>query len=282
MPTIVTGKDSEVKFGPGMPTIIIGERINPTGRKRLATHLQSGDLGMVEEEARTQKLAGAEILDVNVGVSGVEETKILPQAVKIALASTGLPICIDSADTEAIQAALSIYPYKALVNSVTGEDKSLDAILPLVKKYDSSIIGLTIDEKGIPNSASARVEIAEKIVNRAESYGISHENVVIDCLALAASADTKSALVTLETIRIVTKELSLSTTMGASNISFGMPQRKIINHAFLSMAIEAGLSAAIVDPTQEALVYTVLSCNFLTDKDEFATRFLTSHRAKMV
>lgn len=280
MPTIVTGKDCEVKFGPGLPTVLIGERINPTGRKKLAARLATGGLDIVKEEAISQKLAGAEILDVNVGAPGVKEKTVLPRAVEMALEATGLPICIDSANVEAIKAVLSIYPYKALINSVTGEDKSLDTILPIVRESNAAVIGLTMDEKGIPKTASTRVEIAQKIADRAESYGIEREDVVIDCLALAAGADPTSALVSLETLRIVTNELSLSTAMGISNISFGMPERKIINNTFLSMAIEAGLSAAIVDPTHDAVVYTVLSSNLLTGKDEYARRLLSFYREK--
>lgn len=280
MPTIITGKEREVKFGPGLPTVIIGERINPTGHKKLAARLAEGDLGIVEQEASRQKLAGAEILDVNVGAPRVNEESLLPRAMERVLEVTGLPVCIDSANAQALKNALEICPYKPLINSVTGEEKSLDNILPLVRSYNTAVVGLTLDEKGIPKTTSDRVEIARKIADRAESYGIPPEDLVIDCLALAASADPTTALISLEAVRTITNELSLSTTMGVSNISFGMPERLAINNSFLAMAIEAGLSAAIVDPTNSSLVYTVLSSNFLTGKDEYANRFLSYYRAR--
>ena len=280
MATIVSGKEGEVTFGPGFASVIIGERINPTGRKKLAKLLAGGDLGLVIEEAISQKAAGAQILDVNVAAAEVEEEKLLPRAVDSVQRVTGMPVCIDSANARAIEAALKVYPHKALINSVTGEEKSLDSILPLAKYYNAAVIGLTVDDKGIPSTASRRVEIANKILDRAESCGIAREDVVIDCLAMAASADPASAQVTLEAIRVITKELALSSTIGVSNISFGLPERRIINSAFLAMAIEAGLSSAIIDPTDSSLVYTLLSSNFLTGRDEYAAKFLTFYRER--
>jgi 5-methyltetrahydrofolate--homocysteine methyltransferase len=280
MATIITGRDREVRFGPGLPTVIIGERINPTGRKKMATLLATGNLDVVEQEAISQKEAGADVLDVNVGAAEVDEVFLLPKAVQRSMETTGLPICIDSADVAAMEAALKAYPYKALINSVTGEERSLSRVLPLVSRFKAAVIGLTIDDNGIPQTAERRVEIACKIADRAASYGIPREDLVIDCLTLAASANPMSTPVTLQALRTITRELSLATAMGVSNISFGMPERKIINNAFLAMAIEAGLSAAIVDPTNEGLIYTILSSNFLSGKDDYARRFLTYYRAK--
>jgi 5-methyltetrahydrofolate--homocysteine methyltransferase len=280
MSTVITGKDCEVKFGPGLPTVIIGERINPTGRRKFASRLTEGDLVIVEQEAQSQKAAGAQILDVNVGAAGVNEESLLPRAVERVFEVTGLPVCIDSASVQAIKNALEVYPYKPLINSVTGEEKSLDSILPLVKNYNAAVVGLTLDEKGIPKTTSERVEIARKIAERVESYGIPLEDLVIDCLCLAASADPTSATVSLDALRIITKDLSLSTTMGVSNISFGMPERSAINNSFLAMAIEAGLSSAILDPTNSSMVYTVLSSNLLTGRDDYAQRFLSYYRER--
>jgi len=278
VPTVITGKDCEVTFGPGLPAVIIGERINPTGRKKLASQLTSANLDIVEKEAVSQKAAGADILDVNVGATNVKEEILLPLAVKKILEATGLPLCIDSANEKAIKAALTVYPHKPLINSVTGEEKSLDSILPLARDYNTAIIGLTVDDNGIPSETSKRIKIANKIVARAEALGIPREDVVIDCLAMASSADPASALVTLEVIRIVTKDLQLSTTIGVSNVSFGMPERQTLTNSFLAMCIEAGLSAAIVDPTNSSLMYTLLSSTFLTGKDKYADRFLTYYR----
>jgi len=280
MPTVITGKASQVSFGPGLPVVIIGERINPTGRKQLSSQLQAGNLDILEKEAVRQKLAGAQILDINVGAANVDENVMLPRAVNTALEATGLPLCIDSANEKAIASALNEYPYKALINSVTGEEKSLASILPLAKRYNAAIIGLTVDDNGIPSEAPKRIEIASKILDRAEKLGIPREDVVIDCLAMAASADSTSALVTLDVIRSVTKDLQLSTTVGISNISFGMPERQRINISFLAMCIEAGLSAAIVDPTDQDLIYAALASSFLTGKDAYAERFLTYYREK--
>lgn len=281
MPTVVSGKQRDVTFGPGLPTVVIGERINPTGRKKLAESLSRGDVDLLLQEALRQKSAGADIIDVNVGVPGVEEGALLARAVKAVMEETGLPVCIDSADPDAIAAALKVYPYKPLINSVTGEEKSLESILPLVRDCGGTVVGMPVDGNGIPKTALQRKAVALKILDRAESFGIHREDIVIDCLAIAASADMASAMASIEAIRMITYELGLSTTMGVSNISFGMPQRKIINNTFLSFAIEAGLSAAIVDPTDEPLMYTVLSANFLVGRDEYAARFLSYYRERI-
>lgn len=280
MPTIVTGRDGSVQFGVGLPTVIIGERINPTGRKKLAAALVAGNLELVEQEARNQRNAGAQILDVNVGAPGVKEEILLPRAVELVAEVSGLPICIDSASPEALRAALEVYPHKALINSVTGEERSLSTVLPFVRDYGAAVIGLTIDDDGIPSTAARRVEVAEKIVETAESLGIPRENVVIDCLVLAVSANPDASLVTLEALRTISGQMSVSTAMGVSNISFGMPERMVVNSAFLSMAIEAGLSAAIVNPANDSLLYTILSSNLLMGRDEFAGNFLSHYRSR--
>ncbi len=279
MPTMISGRDGNVQFGPGLPTVVIGERINPTGRKKFAAALASGNLELVEQEAREQTNAGAQILDVNVGAPGVREEVLLPRAAELVAEVSRLPICIDSANPEALKAALEVYPYKALINSVTGEERSLSTVLPLVRDYGAAVIGLTIDDDGIPSTAERRIQVAEKIVQRAESLGISRENVVIDCLVLAVSANPDASLITLEVLRAISGQMSLSTAIGVSNISFGMPERTVISSAFLSMAIEAGLSAAIINPA-DSLFYTVLSANLLMGRDEFAGTFLSHYRSK--
>jgi 5-methyltetrahydrofolate--homocysteine methyltransferase len=281
MPTIVTSKDRKVEFGEGLPTVIIGERINPTGKKRLAHDLSKGKFNVLIQEALSQKEAGADILDVNVAASGVEESILLPMAVSNVLEVSGLPVCIDSSNPEALKKALEVYPYKALVNSVTGQEKSLKAVLPLVKEFSASVVGLTMDDSGIPKTADKRFDVARRIIEAAESYSIAREDVVIDCLCLAQAAEANSAAVTLEVLRRISSELGVATVLGVSNISFGMPDRKIINLSFLSQAISQGLNAAIVDPTIEGVVETILASDFLAGRDSYGRRYLKYYREKV-
>lgn len=280
MATIVTSKDRKVEFGEGLPTVIIGERINPTGNKRLAEDFSQGKFDVLIQEALSQKEAGADILDVNVAASGVDETTILPKAVLKILEVSGLPVCIDSSNPEALKKALEVYPYKALVNSVTGQEKPLKAVLPLVKKFGASVVGLTMDDSGIPKTADKRFDVAKRIIEVAESYGIPKEDIVIDCLCLAQAAEANSGVVTLETLTRVSRELRVATVLGVSNISFGMPDRKIINLTFLSQAISQGLNAAIVDPTIEGVVETILASDFLAGRDSYGRRYLKYYREK--
>jgi 5-methyltetrahydrofolate--homocysteine methyltransferase len=277
----VTSKDRKVEFGEGLPTVIIGERINPTGKKRLAHDLSKGKFDVLIQEALSQKEAGADILDVNVAASGVEESILLPMAVSKVLEVSGLPVCIDSSNPEALKKALEVYPYKALVNSVTGQEKSLKAVLPLVKEFGASVVGLTMDDSGIPKTVDKRFEVAKRIIETAKSYGIAKEDIVIDCLCLAQAAEANSAAVTLEVLRRISSELGVATVLGVSNISFGMPDRKIINLSFLSQAISQGLNAAIVDPTIEGVVETILASDFLAGRDSYGRRYLKYYREKV-
>jgi len=281
MATVIIHKDRKIEFGEGLPTVIIGERINPTGKKRLAHDLSKGKFDVLIQEALSQKKAGADILDVNVAASGVEESILLPKAVSKVLEVSGLPVCIDSSNPEALKKALEVYPYKALVNSVTGQEKSLKAVLPLVKKFGASVVGLTMDDKGIPKTVDKRFEVAERIIETAKSYGIAKEDIVIDCLCLAQAAEANSVAVTLEVLRRISSELGVATVLGVSNISFGMPDRKIINLSFLSQAISQGLNAAIVDPTIEGVVETILASDFLAGRDSYGRRYLKYYREKV-
>lgn len=281
MATIVTSKNRKVEFGKGLPTAVIGERINPTGKKKLAEDLSKGKFDVLVQEALSQKEAGADILDVNVAVSGVDETTILSKAVLKVLEVSGLPVCIDSSNPEALKKALEVYPYKALVNSVTGQEKSLKAVLPLVKKFGASVVGLTMDDSGIPKTADKRFAVAKRIIEVAESYGIPKEDIVIDCLCLTQATETNSAVVTLKTLTRVSRELGVTTVLGVSNISFGMPDRKIINLSFLSQAISQGLNAAIIDPTIEGMVETILASDFLVGRDSYGKRYLKYYREKV-
>jgi 5-methyltetrahydrofolate--homocysteine methyltransferase len=274
--TRVTSATREVIIGGNRPTVLIGERINPTGKKRLAEALRAGDLNVVREEAIAQVAAGADILDVNVGATGMDEVAMLPLAVQAVAEVVDVPLCLDSRKVKALAAALAVCPGRPIVNSVTGEESSLEEVLPLVRQYGVPVIGLTLDEKGIPAEAQARVEIAHRIVERAEALGIPREDVIIDCLTLSLGANVKAGLATLEATRRVRDELGVNQTQGASNISHGLPNRPVLNGAYLAMAIEAGLTCPTVDVAQVRLA--VLSADLALGRDNYAMRFIAAFR----
>ncbi len=280
MITTVTGKNTEVKFGQGLPTVIIAERINPTGRKALAEELRLGKLDIVRSDAIKQSEAGAHIIDVNVGAVGVNEIEMLPLAIKTVMEVTDKPICIDSANPKAIKAALEVYPYKALINSVNGKEESMEEVLPMVKETGSAVVCLTMDSDGIKNDVESRVKVARKIITRADSLGIKREDLVVDCLVMTASTDTNSARITLETMRQVVAEFGVATTMGASNISFGMPNRELLNIHFMSMSIINGLTAPITDPLIEGLIPAMRAADFLAGRDPYGMIYISDYRKK--
>ena len=272
--TVIRSAAREVAIGPGRPLTIIGERINPTGRKRLAKALEEGDLGMVQSEALRQVAAGAHVLDVNVGVSGIDEPAVLKAAIAAIAEVTDVPLCIDSALPGALEAGLEAYEGKALVNSVNGEAHKLEQVLPLVKKYGAAVIGLTMDDEGIPKQAEKRLEIAKRIVERAEAMGIPREDVIIDPLAMAISADHRSALETLKAFQLIRDELGVNQTLGLSNISFGLPERASINAVFLAMAVLSGLTCPIVDPASDEMRKALPISDMLLGKDEFCMNYI--------
>ena len=278
METKVSSINEEVIIGYDRPTVLIGERINPTGKKKLAAALQAGDLELVRQEALAQVEAGADILDVNVGSPDVDELSLLPQAVQAVMNTVDVPLCLDSTNPQALEAALKTYRGKPIVNSVNGEDRSLDKILPLVKEYGAAIIGLTMNDDGIPNSPEQRVAIAHKIVERAEALGIPRQDVIIDCLAMTVGADSKAGLVILETIRRVKDELGVNQTMGASNISFGMPDRSLLTSYFLAIAIAAGVTCPVVNAAK--VHPAVLATDLVLGRDEYAMRYITDYRQR--
>jgi 5-methyltetrahydrofolate--homocysteine methyltransferase len=283
MDTILKGTGKEVVIGAGRPTVILGERINPTGKKRLAAALGEGDLGVVRTEALAQIEAGADILDVNVGAAGVDEVDLLPKAVKLVLETVDVPVTIDTPDGEALAAALAVHKElvpdgKPLVNSVNGEEASLARVLPLVAEYGTAVIGLCMDDDGIPETPERRLEVAKKIVERAARHGIPREDILIDCLALTVGADSKSGLVTLEAIRMVREELGVNMALGASNISFGLPDREILNGAFLAMAIDRGLNCPIVDAAKVRAY--ILAADLALGRDEYAMQYLKAYRQR--
>jgi len=278
MDTKVSSDKKEVIISISRPTVIIGERINPTGRKKLTEALKAGDLELVRKEAIDQVAAGADIIDCNVNAPGVNDVEMLPEAVKIIQEAVDAPICLDSPNTAAIEAALKVYKGKPLINSVSGEEHSLKRVLPIVKEYGCAVIGLVQDDEGIPKNAERRIAIAHKIVERAEKAGIPRENIVIDVLTFAIGAESKSGLDVLEAIRRIREELGVNMTMGASNISFGMPDRPIINNAWASMVIAAGATALISDAAK--VRPAILATDLCLGRDRFARRFIEDHRKR--
>lgn len=253
---------------------VIGERINPTGKKRLKQALLDEDYDYILTQAIEQIDAGAEILDVNVGVPSLDDVKMLPRVVKKLQAITDLPLQIDSSNPAAIEAALRVYNGKAIVNSVNGEEKVMDAILPVVKKYGAAVVGLTLDEKGIPATAEGRFAIAERILAKAIQYGIPKEDVIIDCLTLTVSAQQKEAAETLKAVKMVKDKLGLKTSLGVSNISFGLPARILVNRTFLTLAMENGLDLPIINPNDEDMMASIFAYNVLKNVDENAVKYI--------
>jgi len=278
METRVSSPTKEVIIGDDQPTVLIGERINPAGKKKLAEALKAGNLEIVRREALAQAQAGADILDVSVGTFGVDEVTLLPQAVQAVIDTVDIPLCLDSANPEALEAALKVYKGKPLINSVTGEGQSLAKVLPLVKEYGAVVIGLVQDDEGIPNNAERRVAIAHKIVQQAEAAGIPREDIMIDCLTFAVGADTSSGLVTLEAIRRVKAELGVNLTLGASNISFGLPDRDVINNTFVAIVIAAGVTCLIVDVAKVRPI--VLAADLVLANDKRARRYIEAYRQR--
>ena len=259
---------------------VIGERLNPTGKKRMKQALLDGDFDYVLGQAIDQAEAGAEILDVNVGVPGLDEVEMMPRMIKRIQSITDLPLQIDSSNPQAIEAALRVYNGKPIVNSVNGEEKVMDAILPLVKKYGAAVIGLTLDEKGIPATAEERFAIAERIMRKALEYGIPRQDVIIDCLTLTASAQQKEVNETLRAVRMVRDRLGLHTALGVSNVSFGLPLRPVINRTFLVMAMENGLDMPIINPNDEDMMASIFAFNVLKNADETAQMFIERYTDK--
>jgi 5-methyltetrahydrofolate--homocysteine methyltransferase len=276
METRVSSVTNEVVIGYDRPVVLIGERINPAGKKKLAEALRAGNLEIVCTEALAQAQAGADIIDVNVSTFGVDEVTLLPRAVQAVMDTVKVPLCLDSANLEALVAALKVYKGKPLINSVTGEEHSLAKVLPLVREYGAAVISLVQDDEGIPKDSPRRVAIAHKIVERAEAIGISRDNVIIDCLAFAVGADTSSGSAAIEAISQIKTELGVNLTLGASNVSFGLPDRDLLNNAFVAMAIVAGVTCLIVDVAK--VRPTVLATDLILGRDKHARRFIEVYR----
>ena len=277
MQTSLRGKASQVLIDTGGPVVIIGESINPTRRKKLVATLQEGNFDYVLELAGIQIKAGADVLDVNVGFPGVDDVRLLPETVRAIIDNFDIPLCLDSPNPKAIEAALKVAGGKCLINSVNGEEKSMNALLHIAKEYGAAIICLTMDDDGITHDPEKRLRIAEKILGRALREGIKMEDVIIDPLAMAISADPKACLITLETIRLVHQKLGLNITLGASNISFGLPNREILNSAFLTLAIINGLTCPIANA--EKITSAVRATDLILERDDYAVRFVEHFQA---
>jgi 5-methyltetrahydrofolate--homocysteine methyltransferase len=278
--TVVSSKKETVEISRDKATIIIGERINPTGRKSMQKALKAGDFDVVRNDAKAQIEAGAEILDVNAGVPGVDEVELLQKVLKTVMEVTDMPLCIDTADPEALEAALNLYEGKPLINSVNGEERSLEAILPLVKEYEAAVIGLCMDDDGIPKTAEERFKVAANIIERAGKLGIPVEDIVIDPLALTLGADHTAGIVAMDTIEKVVDEFGVNITMGASNISFGMPERHHINSTFIAMSIHAGLTCPITNPLETDVRIAILAADLCMGRDEYGMTWLKEYRAR--
>jgi len=279
--TTITRNATTVVIGPSKPTVVIGERINPTGKDWLKKALLAGDWDTVAALARKQVAAGAKIIDVNVAMSGIDEAVALPRAVEVVQKAVTVPLCIDSGRPEALAAALTVCDGKVIINSIDGNQEKLDAVLPLAVKHKTALIGLTMDKtSGIPKTVEKRVEIARRIRDAVVEAGMPVEDLIIDCLTLAVSADQAMGPIALETIRRISTELGLNVNMGVSNVSFGLPERPLLNGTFIAMACAAGLTCAIVDPHSDPVTQSILAADVLLGRDRRALGFLRAYRTR--
>ena len=277
--TVLRSRTKTVEIGANRPFCVIGERINPTGRKTFAEDLRAGELSTVTHDAVAQVEAGADMVDVNAGIPLVDESELLKAMLRTVQAAVDVPICIDSSVIEALEAGLSVYEGRALVNSVTAEDDRLSEILPLVARHDAAVIGLANDETGIPETPEKRLECARKIVAAAADYGIARDDVVIDPLAMTVGADPAAVRTTLTTISLIRDELGVNMCLGASNVSFGLPERHALNAGFLPMAMAAGLTSAIMS-TARPVIDAVRASDLLLGHDEWGAKWIAAHRAR--
>ena len=279
--TVLRSATKEVVIGHGRRFCLIGERINPTGRRIFQEQLRAGDFSAIERDVKAQVEGGADVLDVNMGVPLTDEPELLAKAIQLVQSLTDLPVCIDSSVVEALEAGLSVYQGRALVNSITAEDDRMAAILPLVKKYDAAIIALPNDHDEIPMEADKRLDLTAKIVRVAtEEYGIAKADIVIDPLAMPIGADTSTSLVTLEVMRRIRDEFGINMTCGASNVSFGMPDRHTLGAAWLPMAMASGLTSAIMDTRTPQIVEAVKAADVFLGHDDWGMAWISAHRAK--
>lgn len=276
--TIISSANKEIAIGFDRPFCVIGERINPTGRKILAAEMKAGDYSRVEADARAQVAAGAHMLDVNAGIPLADEPKILAECIQLVQSITDLPLAIDSSIVAALEAGLAVYQGKPLVNSVTGEEDRLETVLPLVKKYDAAVVAISNDETGISEDPNVRFDVAKKIVERAADYGIHYSNIVVDPLVMPVGAINTAGLQVQALLHRLRTELKVNTTCGASNFSFGLPNRRGMNAAFLTMAACAGMTSAIMNPLHEEDMTAVLGADVVLGHDPDCLRWIKRYR----
>jgi 5-methyltetrahydrofolate--homocysteine methyltransferase len=276
MQTVLKGTGSNVIISPETPTVMIGERINPTGRKMFSAELQAGNLERIPRDASAQVELGAAVLDVNVGAAGVDEVVLLPQAVQLVQATVDVPVCIDSANPKALEAALKVCKGRALVNSVNGEEERLTSVLPIVAEYDAAVIGLCMDDDGIPATSEARFAVAEKILERAAALGIAQEDVLLDPLVLTVGADHNAVQITIRTATMIREKLGNNMTAGASNASHGMPNREMLNTVFLTGFLQSGVNAPICNPIKNALA--IRAIDLMLGKDQMGMNYIMMYR----
>ena len=276
--TIISSATREVRIGFEQPFVIVGERINPTGRKILAEEMKVGDYSRVSSDALAQVAAGAAMLDVNAGIPLADEPRILAEAIQLVQSITDVPLSIDSSIVAALESGLQVYQGKALLNSVTGEDERLEAVLPLVKKYGAAVVAISNDEAGISENPDERFDVAKKIVERAADFGIHYSDVVVDPLVMPVGAVNSAGRQVLHLVKRLRDELKVNTTCGASNFSFGIPNRKGIDGHFLSMAIGAGMTSAITNPLHEEIMQGVMSADVVMGHDMNCARWLKKYR----
>ena len=276
--TIISSKTKEIIIGPDQPFVIIGERINPTNRKLLAEEMKAGNLERVQQDAMSQINAGAQILDVNAGVPLADEPKILADSIKLIQSISDVPLCIDSSIVEALKCGLEAYQGKALLNSVTGEEERLETVLPLVKQFGCAVIGISNDDSGISEDINVRFEVAKKIVERAMDYGIPKEDILIDPLVMPIGAINDAGKQVLELIKKLQNELQVNTTCGASNLSFGLPNRHGLNTAFIAMAIANGMPCAITNPLEKEIMQSIRGANVVMGHDPECSAWIINYR----
>ena len=276
--TVISSASKEVIIGFDQPFVVIGERINPTGRKLLAEEMKNGDYSRVQSDALAQVAAGAQILDVNAGIPLADEPKILAESIRLLQSITDAPLSIDSSVLEALEAGLAVYQGKALLNSVTGEEERLERVLPLVKKYGCAVVAISNDDSGISEDVNVRFAVAKKIVERAMDYGIPASDVVVDPLVMPIGAINSAGRQVMEIVKRLREELKVNTTCGASNLSFGLPNRNGLNSAFIGMAIGAGMTSAITNPLHADLMQAVRGANVVMGNDPECAQWIRAYR----
>jgi 5-methyltetrahydrofolate--homocysteine methyltransferase len=276
--TVISSASKEVVIGFDRPFVLIGERINPTGRKLLAAEMAAGDYSRVESDALAQVAAGAHVLDVNAGIPLADEPRILAESVQLVQSLTNVPLSIDSSIVAALESGLSVYQGKALVNSVTGEEERLESVLPLVKKHGAAVVAISNDETGISEDPDVRFAVAKKIVERAADHGIPRSDIVVDPLVMPIGAINTAGVQVLRLVRRLREELKVNTTCGASNVSFGLPNRNGMNAAFLTMAIGAGMTSAITNPLHAEVMQAILGADVMMGHDPDCADWIRRYR----